>query len=195
MYKNTKYLSLEARRLEIQTLLLRLSLQSSRGTGPCRGRYWFPRGCCLRRSLNFPLPCPPCQNHFCRLRNTRRIAPEPGSGRTHPEQERWSRYFELDLDQVWSQTQLNSVDFSQSRIGVKKCHFNKRTIMVCVSCCWRSPGTSVPSTTHLRVSLFLWSAGSNARGKSRALEGRRVSSKSPSRVQDRDEGVARRNCR
>ena len=28
-----------------------------------------------------------------------------------------------------------SVDFSQSRINVKKCVFNKHTIKVCVSCC------------------------------------------------------------
>ena len=32
-------------------------------------------------------------------------------------------------------------------------------------------------------------------GKSRALEGRRISSKSPSRVPDRDEGVAERHKR
>ena len=37
--------------------------------------------------------------------------------------------------QVWSLTQFYSVDFSQSRIGVKKCVFNKRTIKVCVSGC------------------------------------------------------------
>ena len=37
--------------------------------------------------------------------------------------------------QVWSLTQLYSVDFSKSRIGVKKCVFNKRTIKVCFSCC------------------------------------------------------------
>ena len=37
--------------------------------------------------------------------------------------------------QVCSLTQLYSVDFSQSRIGVKKCVFNKCTIKVCVSCC------------------------------------------------------------
>ena len=37
--------------------------------------------------------------------------------------------------QVWSLTQFYSVDFSQSRIGVKKSVFNKRTIKVCVSCC------------------------------------------------------------
>ena len=37
--------------------------------------------------------------------------------------------------QVWSLTQFYSVDFSQSRISVNKCVFNKRTIKVCVSCC------------------------------------------------------------
>ena len=37
------------------------------------------------------------------------------------------------LAQLWSLTQLYSVDFSQSRINVKKCVFNKRTIKVCVS--------------------------------------------------------------
>ena len=36
--------------------------------------------------------------------------------------------------QVWSLTQFYSVDFSQSRISVIKCVFNKRTIKVCVSC-------------------------------------------------------------
>ena len=36
--------------------------------------------------------------------------------------------------QVWSLTQLYSVDFSKSRIGVKKCVLNERTIKVCVSC-------------------------------------------------------------
>ena len=37
--------------------------------------------------------------------------------------------------QVWSLTQFYSVEISQSRISVKKCVFNKRTIKVCVSCC------------------------------------------------------------
>ena len=45
------------------------------------------------------------------------------------------------------------------------------------------------------VSSFLSSSGGNAQGESRALIGQRVSSKSPSRVWDRDEGVAGRNCR
>ena len=98
-------------------------------------------------------------------------------------------------DQVWSLTQFYSVDFSQSRIGVKKCVFNKRTIKVCVSCCGRCPGTSAPSAAHLTVSLYLCSSGSNALGESRAQEGRRVSSKTPSWVRDGDEGVAGRNGR
>ena len=42
---------------------------------------------------------------------------------------------EPTMIQVWSLTQLYSVDFSQSRIGLKKCVFNKCTIKVCVSCC------------------------------------------------------------
>ena len=40
-----------------------------------------------------------------------------------------------ELYQVWSLTLFYSVDFSKSRIDVKKCVFNKRTIKVCVSCC------------------------------------------------------------
>ena len=40
-----------------------------------------------------------------------------------------------DKNQVWSLTIFYSVDFSQSRIGVNKCVFYKRTIKVCVSCC------------------------------------------------------------
>ena len=38
------------------------------------------------------------------------------------------------LKQVWSLTQFYSVDFSQSRIRVKKFVFHKRTIKVGVSC-------------------------------------------------------------
>ena len=46
------------------------------------------------------------------------------------------------------------------------------------------------------VFLHLWSSGSNAQDALRALEEcHRVSSKSPSRVQDRDEGVAGRSVR
>ena len=36
--------------------------------------------------------------------------------------------------QVWSPTQFYSVDFSQSRIDVKKCAVNKRTIKYQGSC-------------------------------------------------------------
>ena len=61
-----------------------------------------------------------------------------------------------DSVQVWSLIQFYSVDFSQSRIGVNKCVFYKRTIKVCVSCCWWCPGTSATSAPHLMVSLYLW---------------------------------------
>ena len=60
--------------------------------------------------------------------------------------------------QVWSLTQFYSVDFSQSRIGVNKCIFYKRTIKICVSCCCWCPGTSAPSAAHLTVSLYLCSS-------------------------------------
>ena len=53
----------------------------------------------------------------------------------------------------------------------------------------------MPSAAHLRVSLILCSSRSNTQGELRALEGSRVSSKSPSRVRDRDKGVAGRNRR
>ena len=92
------------------------------------------------------------------------------------------------LDQVWSLTQFYSVVFSKSRNDVKKCVFNKRTIKV--SCSWRCPGTSASSAAHLiPVSLIPCNSGINAQGKSKVLEGHRVSSKRPSRVWDRDEGV------
>ena len=64
-----------------------------------------------------------------------------------------------------------------------------------VRCSWQCPGTSVPSAAHLTVTLYLCSSRSDARGESRALEGRRVSSKSPSRVLDGDKWVAVRNYR
>ena len=85
---------------------------------------------------------------------------------------------------------LNSIllDLSQSRNSVKKCVFKSSCkIKVCII--WQCPETSAPSAPHLKVSLFLLSSGSNARGELKALEGCRVSSKSPSRVQDGDEGV------
>ena len=79
--------------------------------------------------------------------------------------------------QVWSLTDFYSVDFSQSRISVGKCVFNKRTIRVRISCFLLCLGTSAPIAAHMLVSLTLCRSGRNARGKSRALEGRCVSSK------------------
>ena len=52
-----------------------------------------------------------------------------------------------------------------------------------------------PRAAHRIESLFLCSFGSNARGQSRALEGLCDSSKSPSKVREGDERVARRNAR
>ena len=48
------------------------------------------------------------------------------------------------------------------------------------------PRTSAPSITHLTVSLYLCSSRSNARGMLKALEGRRVSSETPSHEQNFD---------
>ena len=45
--------------------------------------------------------------------------------------------------------------------AVKKCVLSKRTMKVCISYSWRCPGTSVPNAADLRVSLFLFSSGSN----------------------------------
>ena len=53
--------------------------------------------------------------------------------------------------------------------------------------------TSGPSPRPLTVSLFLCSSRSNPQGDLRALEGHRVSPKSPPRVQGGDKGVAGSN--
>ena len=54
----------------------------------------------------------------------------------------------------------------------------------------------MPSAAHLTVTLYLCSSGSITQGKSRALEGRRVSfKKALKRVRDGDKGVAGRNRR
>ena len=51
----------------------------------------------------------------------------------------------------------------------KKSVFHRHEIKICVSCIRRFPCSSVPSVTHLAMSLFLWSSESNAQGESRAL--------------------------
>ena len=91
-------------------------------------------------------------------------------------------------NQVWSLTQFYSVDISQSRIGVKKCVFNKRTIKICVSSCWRCLRTSTPSPALPTVTLHLYSSGSNPWGEVRALEGCSVSSKKPFKGPRRRQG-------
>ena len=46
----------------------------------------------------------------------------------------WGQVVQLEEAVVWSPTQFHSVDFSLSRIRVKKCVFHKCPIKVCVSC-------------------------------------------------------------
>ena len=96
---------------------------------------------------------------------------------------------------MWPLTQFYSVDFSKSRTVVKKCVFNKRKIQVCTNSSRLCPGPSPPSPTHLKVSLHLCSFESNVQGKTRALKGLCVTSKSPSSVRDGDKGVSARHGR
>ena len=50
-------------------------------------------------------------------------------------QDNWALIYAQRLAyQVWPLSQLYSVDFSQSKIGVKKCISNKWILKVCVSC-------------------------------------------------------------
>ena len=58
------------------------------------------------------------------------------------------------IAQVWSLTQLYSVDFSKSRIGGKKCNFNKHTIKVCVTLFVFSIDGPPKIATSLRVPLI-----------------------------------------
>ena len=67
--------------------------------------------------------------------------------------------------QVWSITKFNSVDFSQSRIILKSASASAKVQGLPLSCFWWCPGTTTPRTTHLTVSLLVWSSRSNARGK------------------------------
>ena len=60
---------------------------------------------------------------------------------------------------------------------------------------WQCPGTFSPSAAHLSASMSLCSSRRNARGELRALEGRRVSSKSPPRLRKGNEWFAERNTK
>ena len=79
-------------------------------------------------------------------------------------------------------------DILQSRVNVKKRDFYKHTMQVCDYSSWRWFGTSVPIETHMtRLCIY----------KSE-VEGtliRRVSSKRPSRVRDRDNIVDEKDCK
>ena len=81
----------------------------------------------------------------------------------------------------WKKCVLYHHNFGHTRC--LKAHLKRKpAFKVCVRCFWQGTGPSASSAAHLTVFLFLCSSRSNAQGKSRALEGRRVSSKSPSRV-------------
>ena len=91
--------------------------------------------------------------------------------------------------QVWPLPQLYSVEFSQSRISVKKCVFDKRIIKVCISCFCQCSGTSAPSTWCPCFSVV-------PEATHKVSQGPLVSAqKAPQtlRVRDRHEGVAGRN--
>ena len=77
-----------------------------------------------------------------------------------------------------------NVGFSQSKISVKKCFWQKSNQYL--RCLWRWHGTFTLSVTHLKVSWYLWSYVCNAKGK---IEGHWralcLLKKSPSIVRDR----------
>ena len=56
-----------------------------------------------------------------------------------------------------------NVGFSQSKISVKKCFWQKSNQYL--RCFWRWHGTSTLSVTHLMVHWYLWSYVCNAKGK------------------------------
>ena len=75
---------------------------------------------------------------------------------------KWKRLPNQHICQVWSLTQFNSVGFLKIKDQCKKWVSDKAF----VSCFWQRPGTFVPSTTQLTVSvLVLCSSRSNAQGK------------------------------
>ena len=99
--------------------------------------------------------------------------------------------------QVWSLTQFYSVDFcTVIRDWCKQvCFQQTNQLRFFVSCNWRCPATFALCVTHLTLSLIFCSPGSNKKDELWTLEGSRVSSISPSRVQDWGQGVAGRNGR
>ena len=124
------------------------------GQGSVMGRWWEgAMSVCAWGRFGFERRPPWCGSHDCPQRSIASLACPlyRCNFRERPQ----------GMNQVWSLTQFYSVDFSQSRIGVKKCVFNKRKIKVCVSCSWRCPWTFAFCAAHLTVSLYLCSSGSN----------------------------------
>ena len=141
----------------------------------------FPQKCTVPAKLNISL--------F--------ISGQPCSGGIwgHPQwvQGPWQVYSLLAAEQVWSLTKFYSIDLHNHVSEVKSAfstNAQRRIALVAVHFV-----LGQTSAAHLTVFLYLCSSGSNAWSKLRAFEGRRVSSKSPSRVRDRDDRVAGRNKR
>ena len=92
----------------------------------------------------------------------------------------------LPISLPWRPEMRTKLVLKSRRYGhnLERCTFNNHTIKVWVICSWQSLGTSVAIALHLAISLFLCSsAESYKQARLRALEGNRVSSKRPSRVQ------------
>ena len=89
---------------------------------------------------------------------------------------------------------LNSILLTfhiQVHLCKKRCVYRNTQIKVCISYFWRCPGT-----WHTRQSpCFSVVPEATYKASRGPLEGHIVSSKSPSRVHDRDKGVAGRNGR
>ena len=98
----------------------------------------------IQQQSNNPSPglrgvAPPANNGGGNIRLPDFTQPPPTMLRPMPPPPQPQQQSPLQIQQkthqVWSLPQFYSVDFSQSRIGIKKCVFYKRTIKVCVSCC------------------------------------------------------------
>ena len=156
--------------------------------------------------MSMGLPCAWNSSLFI-ASTTFQCCPKASAARTHqPVSRKWWSVSPVNLkSRLWTRSRLISRArntwrpfrsdnfFNFYSVTIKDQFFYK--IKFCVSYYWRCPGTFVTSATQLTLSLYLWSSGSNTRCEARALEWRHVSSRSHSRVHDRDEGVGGRNYR
>ena len=108
---------------------------------------------------------PPGLQHVPEVQQNRRTHLRQHGGRQHGGVRRGGTVGQRRTGEIklCSLTKLDPVDFSQSRISVKKCVFNKRTIKVCVS--YFVDGVLGPPRPPGRVLLPLPISGTNARGE------------------------------